>query len=219
LDQPADLDGYRLHWREPVQGTYRGAEIASMRPASSGGIHVCRSSTCSRASTCGGWGSARWPPPTCSSKPSSGLRDRTRFLADPETTDVPVAWLASPAYATSRRGDLDLARASRFSAGEAPRLAGEGDCTTHVTVADGAGGIVTTTQTINSLFGSRVTVPGTGLFPQQLHVPHGPRAGADQLGGPGQAGAVVDVAHHRQPRRAAVVRSGHAGRQPHLRRG
>ncbi len=162
---PADLDGYRLHWREPVAGTYRGAEIASMRPASSGGTHVVQILNLLEGFDVRGRGFGTVASTHLFLEALKlAFADRTCYLADPESTDVPVEWLASVAYATSRRGDLDLTRASHFSAGAAPGLAGEGDCTTHVTVADGAGGIVTTTQTINSLFGSRVTVPGTGLF-------------------------------------------------------
>jgi gamma-glutamyltranspeptidase/glutathione hydrolase len=160
-----DLAAYRLHWREPVRGSYRGAEITSMPPASSGGIHVVEILNLLSGIDVGamGFGSVAATHHFLEAL-KLAFADRTRYLADPERTDVPVEWLTSAGYAASRRGEIRPDRASAFGAGLQPGLAGEGQCTTHVTVADGAGAIVTTTQTINGLFGSCVTVGGTGLL-------------------------------------------------------
>jgi gamma-glutamyltranspeptidase / glutathione hydrolase len=68
----------------------------------------------------------------------------------------------SKSYAASRRERIDIGRAQRWDAEVAP---GESANTTHLTVADGMGNIVASTQTINSLFGARYIVPGTGMIP------------------------------------------------------
>lgn len=160
-----DLASYRLHWREPVRGSYRGADVTSMPPASSGGVHVIQILNLLAGFDVAGMGFGSVAAVHHFVEALKvAFADRTRYLADPERADVPVGWLTSVAYADARRGDVRPDRASTPAAGVAPGLAGEGDCTTHVTVADAAGGVVTTTQTINSLFGSKVTVAGTGLL-------------------------------------------------------
>jgi gamma-glutamyltranspeptidase / glutathione hydrolase len=160
-----DLTAYRLHWREPIGGRYRGAEITAMRPASSGGTHVVQILNLLEGFDLAGMGFGTVASTHLFLEALKlAFADRGRYLADPEWVDVPADWLASPGYAAQRRPDLRPDRAGSFTAGVAPGLAGEGNCTTHVTVADGDGGLVTTTQTINSLFGSCVTVPGTGLL-------------------------------------------------------
>jgi gamma-glutamyltranspeptidase / glutathione hydrolase len=87
-----------------------------------------------------------------------------------------VEKLLSKTYAADRRARIDLARAQAWAAEVAP---GEGAHTTHLTVADGMGNIVASTQTINSLFGARYIVPGTGMIPNNymfVFTPHPGRA-------------------------------------------
>jgi gamma-glutamyltranspeptidase/glutathione hydrolase len=89
-------------------------------------------------------------------------------MADPDRVHVPVAELISPAYADQRRPEIDFSRARDHSAGRFAEVArfmgGEGSNTTHCTVIDGDGTIVSTTQTLQSAFGSKVTTPGTGML-------------------------------------------------------
>jgi gamma-glutamyltranspeptidase/glutathione hydrolase len=89
-------------------------------------------------------------------------------MADPDRVPVPVEWLTSREYADRRRADVDPALARDHRAGEAPELArfmgGEGANTTHCTVIDGEGTIVSSTQTLQMGFGSKVTTPGTGML-------------------------------------------------------
>lgn len=160
-----DLDRYQVRWRDPVQGTYRGAEIASMPPASSGGTHVVQILKLLEGFDIAsmGFGSVAAVHHFLEAL-KLAFADRTRYLADPDLVDVPVSWLTSGEYAASRRAELRADRASRFDAGQPLAAGGEGQSTTHVTVVDANGGIVTTTQTINSLFGAKVTVGGTGLL-------------------------------------------------------
>lgn len=88
--------------------------------------------------------------------------DRARYLADPERVRVPVEWLTSKDYAAERRAMIDLRRAQQYAAGVAPD--GEGACTTHCCAVDAEGNVVSSTQTLNGAFGSKVTVPGTGML-------------------------------------------------------
>jgi gamma-glutamyltranspeptidase / glutathione hydrolase len=88
--------------------------------------------------------------------------DWARYMADPAFTDVPVRWLTSMEYADERRAEIDPHHATRHHAGQRPVM--ESVNTTHVTVADADGMFVTTTQTLNRLFGSKVTTPGTGML-------------------------------------------------------
>jgi gamma-glutamyltranspeptidase/glutathione hydrolase len=87
--------------------------------------------------------------------------DRAAVTADPDFVVIPMDRLVSKEYADERRAMIAIDRAQDWSAGVAP---GESADTTHVTVADAEGGVVSTTQTINGLFGARFSIPGTGLI-------------------------------------------------------
>ena len=90
----------------------------------------------------------------------AAFADRAVATADPDFVDVPVARLTSRAFADVRRAGLDMARAQAWAPGP---MGGESADTTHVTTADAWGNVVSTTQTVNGLFGARIAVPGTGL--------------------------------------------------------
>lgn len=161
----ADLAAWELHWREPVRGTYRGVEITSMPPVSSGGPHIVQILRLLEGVDVAGMGAGSVAAVHHFLEALKlAFADRTRYMADPATTDIPVAWLTSATYAGQRRPEIRADRASAFAAGTAPGLRGEGDCTTHLTVVDADGAIVSATQTIQSLFGARVTAGDTGLL-------------------------------------------------------
>ena len=88
--------------------------------------------------------------------------DRSAVTADPDFVNVPIEKLLSAEYAAERRKQINLHQAQTWSPGVAPA---ESANTTHVTVADSEGRIVSATQTINSVFGARYMVPGTGMIP------------------------------------------------------
>ncbi|HET8631880.1 MAG TPA: gamma-glutamyltransferase [Thermomicrobiales bacterium] len=166
-----DLAGYQIHEREPVRGDYRGHEIVSMAPPSSGGTHIVQLLNLLEGYDIGR-GDLAFGTPAYLHLLAEALKiafaDRRRYMADPERVAVPVALLTSKAYAARRRADIDPARARDQAAGEltevATFLGGEGANTTHLTVMDDEGTIVSATQTLNSGFGSKVTVPGTGML-------------------------------------------------------
>ncbi len=160
-----DLAAYRTHRREPVRGSYRGCGVISMPPASSGGTHVVQILNLLEGFDVAemGFGSLAAVHHFIEAL-KLAFADRTEYLADPESVSVPVTWLTSKEYADARRPDISPGRATDFSAGVAPRTDGEGSCTTHLTVVDDNGAIVSTTQTINALFGARTMVTGTGMM-------------------------------------------------------
>lgn len=102
-----------------------------------------------------------------------GYADRFAYVADPDFVSVDWQRLASKEYAAERRAEIDRARASTPSAGARIALAstpsavaagGDGGCTTHFSVVDRDGMMVSVTQTLTLIFGSGVTVPGTGVL-------------------------------------------------------
>jgi gamma-glutamyltranspeptidase/glutathione hydrolase len=109
--------------------------------------------------------------------------DRAAATADPEFVQVPVATLLAKSYAAERRARIDPTRAQAWSAGVA---AGESAHTTHLTVADAVGNVVASTQTINSLFGARYIVPGTGMIPNNYMFVFDPRPGRASSVQPGK---------------------------------
>ncbi len=166
-----DLADYRVIERAPVRSGYRGHEILSMAPPSSGGTHIAQILNLLEGFDVGR-GGLRFGTPGYQHLFAEALKiafaDRRRYMGDPETTPVPVEWLTSKAYADERRAGIDLAWARDHAAGELPGVArflgGEGANTTHLTLIDDEGTIVSATQTLNSAFGSKVTCPGTGML-------------------------------------------------------
>jgi gamma-glutamyltranspeptidase/glutathione hydrolase len=158
-----DLARYRVYERQPVRGTYRGYEIVSMGPASSGGVHIVQMLNILEGFDLPALGFGA--PDTVhllAEVMKIAFADRARYLADPERVRVPVDWLTSKEYAGQRRAQIDLCRAQPYAPAIAPD--GEGACTTHCCAADAEGNVVSATQTLNGAFGSKVTVPGTGML-------------------------------------------------------
>lgn len=172
-----DLTAYRTIDREPVRGTYRGYEIVGPPPPSSGPLHIIQMLNILEGYDIGalGFGS----PDTLhllAEVLKIAFADRAAATADPAFVKVPVEKLLSKTYAAERRARIRIDRAQSWTAEVAP---GEGAHTTHLTVADGFGNVVASTQTINSLFGARYIVPGTGMIPNNymfVFTPHPDRA-------------------------------------------
>ena len=160
-----DLREYEIHDRAPVRGTYRGYEIVSTAPTSSGGTGIVQMLNLLEGFDIAalGFGTAAWVH-LLSEVLKIAYADRFEYLADPAFVRMPIAGLTSKEYARARRGGIDLTGPSAHRAGDPAAFGGESGNTTHLTVADDEGNIVAMTQTINELFGSKVTVPGTGLL-------------------------------------------------------
>ena len=179
-----DLTGYRTIEREPLRGTYRGYDIVGPPPPSSGPLHIIQMLNILEGYDIGALGFATADTLHLLAEVLKiAFADRTAATADPAFVQVPVAKLMSKSYAADRRGRIDLARTQAWSAEVSP---GEGAHTTHLTVADGAGNIVASTQTINSLFGARYIVPGTGMIPNNYMFVFTPHPGRTNSIAPGK---------------------------------
>jgi gamma-glutamyltranspeptidase / glutathione hydrolase len=158
----ADIRDYRVLRRDPVQGSYRGYDLIGPPPPCSGGVQTMQVlNLLEPADVAGeGFGSVATLHRLAEAMKMAAA-DRLAVTADPDYVDVPVARLVSKAYAAERAGDFDQGSARRQVARV---LTDESANTTHVTIADSDGNVVCSTQTINSLFGARVVIPGTGII-------------------------------------------------------
>ena len=180
-----DLTRYRTITREVIRGTYRGFEITGPPPPSSGPLHIVQMLNILEGYDIGalGFGS----PDTLHLLAEAlkiAFADRAAATADPAFVKVPVEKLLDKAYAADRRGRVDMKKAQTWMAEVGP---GDGGAhTTHLTIADGMGNIVASTQTINSLFGARYIVPGTGMIPNNYMFVFDPRPGRASSVAPGK---------------------------------
>ena len=161
-----DLMAYRSVWREPVRGTYRGHDIVSMPPPSSGGALLVQMLNMLERFDMAASGYGR--PATAHLMIEAERRayaDRAEHLGDPDFYDVPMAMLTDKAYAGQRFADFDPAAATPSdSVGAGPRWPDESPETTHVSVIDGAGNAVAYTTTLNHGYGSKIVVDGAGFL-------------------------------------------------------
>ena len=161
-----DLRAYRSKWREPVRGTYRGYDILSMPPPSSGGVLLVQMLNMLETRDLAGMGAGS--PAAAHLLIEAERRayaDRAEHLGDPDFHDVPMAMLTDKKYAAARLADFDPERASRSAdVGAGGRLPDESTDTTHVSVLDGAGNAVAYTTTLNLAYGSKIVVSGAGFL-------------------------------------------------------
>lgn len=183
LSKP-DLARYRTLDREVVRGTYRGFKVVGPPPPSSGGVHIIQILNILEHLDIAalGFGTAAGIHYLAEAL-KIAFADRAAATADPAFVNVPVKKLLSKAYASERYHQIDAARAQAWQAG----VVADGSAhTTHVTTADRAGNIVSTTQTINSLFGARILIPDIGLIPNNYMYLFEPRPGATLSIAPGK---------------------------------
>jgi gamma-glutamyltranspeptidase / glutathione hydrolase len=161
-----DLKNYVAKEREPLRGTYRGHEIITMPPPSSGGIVMLQVLNMLEPFDLRSMGHNSSAALHLLSEASKrAFADRAEYMADPDFADVPAKALSSKAYAADRFSGIDRKKAtpsSQLRPGIV--VAAEGSDTTHYTVVDASGMVVSNTYTINDLYGSRVTAKGTGVL-------------------------------------------------------
>jgi gamma-glutamyltranspeptidase/glutathione hydrolase len=161
-----DLANYRAVEREPVRGTYRGHEIVSMPPPSSGGAHIIEILNILEGFPMAeqGLNSAASIHDIAEAE-KLAYADRARYLGDPDFVRIPLKGLTSRAYADQVRATIppDRARpASEIMPGDPARY--ESDQTTHFSVVDAAGDAVSNTYTLNFSYGSGLVAEGTGVL-------------------------------------------------------
>jgi gamma-glutamyltranspeptidase/glutathione hydrolase len=160
-----DLAGYEAVWRDPVTFRYRGHTIYSMSPPSSGGAtlalmaHMLEGYDVESL----GWHSTRTIHLLAETW-KRAFADRNEVLADPDYVEIPLERLVSPAHAAERAADISWDRATPSSSIGASLRVTEGRETTHLSVVDPEGNAVALTTTLNSLYGSGVTVGGAGFL-------------------------------------------------------
>jgi gamma-glutamyltranspeptidase / glutathione hydrolase len=179
-----DIANYRVIERQPVRGRYRGWEVVAPPPPSAAGVHIVQMLNILEGYDLAamGFGTAD----TLHLRAEAlkiAFADRTAGTADPDFVPVPVDRLICKDYAAERRARIDMARAQAWGSGIS---ALQSAYTTHLTVADGFGNVVASTQTINSLFGARFIVPGTGMVPNNYMSNFDPRPGQIQSVAPGK---------------------------------
>jgi gamma-glutamyltranspeptidase / glutathione hydrolase len=162
-----DLARYRAVWRDPLRFAYRGHEVISMPPPSSGGVTMAAMLKIMEGYDLRGMGYLSADHVHLFTEAARrAYADRNAYLADPDFVPQPTARMISDAYAAERRRTIDRARATP-SAQVAPGLGpvpGGGENTTHYSIVDARGNAVAVTTTINSLYGSLVTVGGAGFL-------------------------------------------------------
>ncbi|HKF03214.1 MAG TPA: gamma-glutamyltransferase [Candidatus Sulfotelmatobacter sp.] len=176
-----DLAHYEVKEREPVRGTYRGYEVISAPPPSSGGTVLIES-----LNILEGYDLGRMENRSAESVHFTveafrrAFFDRAEFMGDPDFSKIPVAQLVDKKYAAAWRESIDPEHASpsgelkrpaiftqleQYAESHPPAVAQhEGNHTTHYSVIDSEGNAVAVTTTINDWFGSRVTADGLGFL-------------------------------------------------------
>ncbi|MBI4601016.1 MAG: gamma-glutamyltransferase, partial [Planctomycetes bacterium] len=159
-----DLRAYRAVERRPVTGTYRGHEVVSMGPPSSGGVALVEALNVLEGFDLGGPGprGARAAHLAIEAM-RRAFADRARHLGDPDAAPVPVERLISKEHAAALRKTIDPAKASRSSTARFEWPA-EGSETTHLSVVDADLMAVALTTTLEQAYGSRIVVPGGGFL-------------------------------------------------------
>jgi gamma-glutamyltranspeptidase/glutathione hydrolase len=161
-----DLKNYRVVERDPVRGTFRGYEVVSAPPPSSGGTHIIQMLNILEPFDLQAMGhnSAEYIHHVIEAM-KIAYADRAAHMGDPDFSPVPVNQLLSKEYAAKVRGDIDPTRAraaTEIQAGDFSDL--ESLDTTHFSVADTLGNVVSNTYTLNFSYGSHIVVPGTGVL-------------------------------------------------------
>ena len=180
----ADLERYRTSDLEPLRAHYRGFEITGPPPPCAGPLHIGQMLAILQEFDVAGIGFGSVDAVHLLAEVLKiAFADRAAATADPDFVPVPVARLLSHEYALERRQAIDMRHARAWSAGVLPA---EGSDTTHLTIADRDGLIVSATQTINSLFGARYMVPGIGAIPNNYLYLFDPRPGRANSLSPGK---------------------------------
>ena len=160
----ADLARYKIAWRQPLEGAWRGYTVITSPPPSSGGIALLQMLTMKQDAA------ALFQAVSLNSPQYLHLiaeiekrvfADRAQYLGDPDVLPVPVAALIDPAYLARRAAQIDPIKPSALASVE-PGLAKPQ--TTHFSIVDRWGNAVSNTYTLNGWFGSGVVVEGAGFL-------------------------------------------------------
>lgn len=161
-----DLLNYKVAEREPVRGSYRGYQIVTMPPPSSGGAHLIQILNMMER-----WPMNQWGADSAQSvhymteAMKLAYADRSEYLGDPDFVKIPLKGLISKSYASELAASIkpQQARPGKDIRPGRPQPY-ESDQTTHYSVVDKAGNAVAVTYTLNTNFGSGIVAKGTGIL-------------------------------------------------------
>jgi gamma-glutamyltranspeptidase/glutathione hydrolase len=163
-----DLEEYNVAWRAPIRGTYRGYEIISMSPPSSGGTHLLQILNVMENADIGALGFASSETLHVTAEAMRyAYADRSEYMGDPDFVDVPVDRLSSKDYAKTIYEKITKNKGKATPSSEVrPGLdtVKEGTNTTHYSVVDKSGNAVSVTYTINDWYGSGAAITGAGFL-------------------------------------------------------
>ena len=162
----SDLKNYKSIWRKPIIGHYRGHQIISMGPPSSGGVALMQLLQGTANYPIANWGhNSAKTIHLMTELERRVYADRATHLGDPDFVNIPIEQLLDSVYNQQRYEGISFDKATPskvVSAGEIPPK--ESPETTHLSVVDGQGNAVSITTTLNSSFGNKVMVQGAGFF-------------------------------------------------------
>ncbi len=161
-----DLANYRAIARVPVKGDYRGYEIVSMPPPSSGGIHIVQILNILEGYPLKDYGqNSAQTIHLMSEAMQLAYADRAEYLGDTDFIDVPASGLTSQAYADKLRSLINPNKATPAATIKANNpLPYESDQTTHFSIVDKDGNAVANTYTLNFSYGTGLVAEGTGIL-------------------------------------------------------
>ncbi|EGY80789.1 gamma-glutamyltransferase [Peptoniphilus indolicus] len=164
----ADLAAYKTVWRTPVKGTYRGYDIVSMCPPSSGGTHIIQILNIMENANIKEMGSLSSETIQLMAEAErQAYADRAEYMGDPDFVKVPTAKLMDKAYAKKIYEKIVANKDKAIPSSQVKpglELPYESDQTTHYSVMDSKGNAVSVTYTINWTFGSGASVDGAGFL-------------------------------------------------------
>ncbi|MEY8251888.1 MAG: gamma-glutamyltransferase, partial [Colwellia sp.] len=161
-----DLANYKVKERVPLKGTYKGYEIVSMPPSSSGGVHLIQMLNMLEPFSLKemGFGSAQ-SIHLMSEVMKRAYADRSEYLGDTDFVSVPLIGLTNKEYAKALLKEISLTEVtSSEDISNGNPLPYESPDTTHFSVIDGKGNVVANTYTLNFSYGSGIVIPGTGIL-------------------------------------------------------
>jgi len=160
-----DLESYEPVWRQAIHGNYRGYDIWSMGPPSSGGILIVQMLNMMEPFNVAeyGWGSKEAIHLMVEAQ-RRAYADRAVHLGDPDFSDIPASLLTSKTYARQRFENFTMDKSGDSSLINASQLPDESPNTTHYSVIDSQGNAVSITTTLNSSYGNKIVVEGAGFL-------------------------------------------------------
>jgi len=173
-----DLSGCQPKECAPVRGSYRGYEVVSMAPPSSGGSHIIQMLNILEQFDLKGMG---WRSADSTHLLAETMKlmfaDRSVAMGDPKYVNIQLEKLLSKEYAGELAAKIDMKQAQAFSPTDGIEAKAYRGCTTHFSIMDMQGNVVVQTQTVRNWWGSGVVIPGRGFLVNNTMADFSPKVG------------------------------------------